>query len=139
MSNRSAGPWSRGFVNPLAIVDGDGSEVAEVSHYLAHHIGFNLAGYFALLMASSPDLLGALTAFVDHGYCPSCGCDLWNTKGCPTCPDMRRAYDVLVKLGLRPRREYAEYADPDPVNIANLQMSAAKKHKYPSPSQEVQR
>jgi hypothetical protein len=70
--------------------------------------------------ATGPDLLQVVIDIVNHGHCPNCGCDLWNTKGCPTCPVMRRAYDALVIRGLKPSRQYAEYMEPDEINKQNM-------------------
>lgn len=67
------------------------------------------------------EAVGIAEELVDHGYCPNCGCDLWNTQGCPTCPTMRRAYDLLVSLCLRERRRYAIYAEADDINKRNMQ------------------
>ena len=36
-----------------------------------------------------------LLAEMCNGYCPSCGCDLCNTKGCATCTWMRKARKFL--------------------------------------------
>jgi hypothetical protein len=56
-----------------------------------------------------------------HGYCPNCGCDKWNTLGCRICPLMRRGYDLLVMLGEREPRTFADYAEPDEINLRNME------------------
>lgn len=61
---------------------------------------------------------------VNEGFCPSCGCDLWNTKGCPTCPAMRKAYELLVGFGKREPRTFSPFAEADAINIRNMQGNA---------------
>lgn len=57
---------------------------------------------------------------VAHGYCPNCGCDQWNTKGCPTCPVIRRAYHALHILGEVPKRKFALFMQADEINKQNM-------------------
>lgn len=67
-----------------------------------------------------------LRGLLGHGYCPNCGCDRWNTKGCRICPLMRRSYDLLVMMGEREPREFPEYAEPDSINLRNMKNGTAQ-------------
>lgn len=72
-----------------------------------------MAGVRTLAIEVCRDLVG-------HGYCPNCGCDLWNTSGCPTCKTMRKAHGVLFLLGEVERRDFAPFMPADEINKQNM-------------------
>lgn len=78
----------------------------------------------ASLLDECLEMRAVVERFVNHGHCPNCGCDQWNTAGCPTCPTMRSAYDLLASAGLKEPRKYAEYLEPDEVNRRNMAANA---------------
>lgn len=65
-------------------------------------------------------LLGRLIVMT---YCPSCGCDLWNTAGCQMCQLMRDSNEALADRGLAvSRKPYPAYAEADEINVRNMGM-----------------
>lgn len=49
------------------------------------------------LMEAAPDLYEACVAIVQWGFCPSCGCDLCNTEGCPWCKRITAVREAVKK------------------------------------------
>lgn len=73
----------------------------------------------ASIIATAPRMADTLNLLVQHGFCPVCGCDKWNTAGCPICPVMRMAHECLADAGIVERRMFANYEEPDDTNKRN--------------------
>lgn len=72
------------------------------------------------LSAAAPRMASAILSLIHRGFCPSCGCNLWNTKGCPVCPLMRELHDSLVDAGILSPATFPEYDEPSETNIENM-------------------
>lgn len=79
-----------------------------------------------LVISYHAKIIAVMQEFDNHGFCPNCGCDQWNTQGCPTCPTMRRNRDLLASLGLREPRKYAAYAAPESINDSNIRRGGSQ-------------
>lgn len=86
--NHTPGPWqvvastdrrSRGYIRRVGSVPGE-MAVARVMQGRC----FGEQDANARIIAAAPDMLAALELICTN-YCPACGCDQKNTKGCNWC------------------------------------------------------
>lgn len=113
----TARPWHWDSINRIRVNDGRVMARCQpaANEWMDSETEAANARLIVAAVNSYDALRGIAEGLLQHAYCPLCGCDLWNTAGCPLCPIMRQAKDTLEGP-----QTYPAYSEPDERNLANM-------------------